>query len=93
MGEYESISSIFDIFDFCTKLFYQIYATAQDVIYLLTRPVKLFDNMGLAGWFMNWIFESLGVELGEISYINLIFGAGLTVVLVWAFIKFILPTS
>lgn len=92
MGSYESIGSIYQIFDFCTNLFYQIYATAQDVIYLLTRPVKLFDNMGIAGWFLNWILESFGVDLSSFSYINLMFGAGLVIVLVWAFVKFILPT-
>lgn len=93
MDAYNSIGSIYQIFDFCTNLFYQIYATAQDIIYFITRPVKIFDNMGIAGWFLNWILEAFGVELSTFSYIDLMFTGGLVIVLVWAFIKFLLPTS
>lgn len=92
MNEYNSIGSIYQIFDFCTDLFYQIYATSQDIIYFITRPVK-FIGGGLVGDLLVWVLEAFGVELSTFSYIDLMFTGGIVIVLVWAFVKFILPTS
>lgn len=88
----EPISSLYGIFEFCTQLFYQIYATSQDVIFFLSQPIKIFDNVGLAGWFLEWILSVFGVELQSFSYLQLMFGVGLIIILVWAFVNFILPT-
>jgi hypothetical protein len=91
MDAYDSIGSIYQIFDFCTDLFYQIYATSQDIIYFITRPVKLLRSP--ATWLVEWILKAFGVELSTFTYIDLMFTGGIVIVLVWAFVKFILPTS
>ena len=92
MDAYNSIGSIYQIFDFCTDLFYVIYSTAQDIIYFITRPPKFLGG-GLAVDLLDWVLESFGVEFSTFSYIDFMFSGAIVIVLVWAFIKFILPTS